>query len=139
MVPAPNDGAETSLETFLEPLCPPAGVVSFRSNEAVHERMFFTFRDNGFANDQELVEATVEKLDEHEPSVGPNAEKQSWFGATDRLGAVLLEMGFTTLDVDGVLSTLKVNKVATREVSATADSLNETGFRSILGAERRGS
>ena len=101
------------------------------SNEAVPERMFFTFRNNGSANDQELVEVTVEKLDEHEPPVGPNAEKQSWFGATDRLGAVLLEMGFTTLDVDGVLSTLKVNKVASREVSVTAALLKKTGFRSI--------
>ena len=92
------------------------------SNEPVAERMFFTFRSNGNANDQELAEATVEKLNEHEPPVGGDAEKQSWFGATDGLGAVLLEMGFTTLDVDGVLSTLKVNKVATREVSVTADA-----------------
>ncbi len=100
-------------------------------NEAVSERMFFTFRSNGNANDQELAEATVEKLDEHEPPVGADAERQSWFGTTDALRAVLIELAFTPLDVDGVLSTLKVNKVATREVRATADALKDAGFRSI--------
>ena len=101
------------------------------SNEAVLERMFFTFRNNGNANDQQLAEATVEKLDEHEPPVGAEAEKQSWFGATDTLGAVLREIGFTTIDVDGILSSIRVNKVATREVSVTANALKEAGFRSI--------
>lgn len=39
----------------------------------------------------------------------------------DTLGAVLTEFGFTSLDVDGVLSTLKVNKVATREASSAPE------------------
>ena len=57
------------------------------TNEATSERMFFTFRNNGIANDQELAEVTVEKLDEHEPPAGADAQKQSWFGPMDTLGA----------------------------------------------------
>lgn len=101
------------------------------SNDAVAERMFFTFRSNGIANDQELAEATVEKLDEHEPPADASAEKQSWFGPIDTLREVLIGLGFTNLDVDGVLSTLKVNKVATREVSVKGDALKNAGFRTI--------
>ena len=100
------------------------------SNEEALERTFFTFRRNGNTNEHDLAEATAEKLDEHEPPAGTAAEKQSWFGATDSLGPVLTGLGFTTLDVDGVLSTLKVNKVATREVSVTSDALKAAGFRS---------
>ncbi len=104
------------------------------SNEAISERMFFTFRRNGNANDQELVEATAERLDEHEPVVGIAAEKQSWFGSTESLGAVFIDLGFTPLDVEGILSTLKVNKVATREVSVNADAIKDAGFRNIQDA-----
>ena len=96
------------------------------------ERMFFTFRSNGNNGTDELVEATIEKLDVHEPPVGDAAQKQSWFGTAERLQGALVAVGFSDIDIEGVLSTLRVNKVATREVASTTAALSEAGFATVL-------
>ena len=96
------------------------------------ERMFFSFRSNGTNDERELVEATVEKLDEHEPPAGAAAEKQSWFGTDTDLQSMLQTLGFPVLDIEGVLSTLKVNKIATRELETSSEELATAGFAAIV-------
>ena len=98
------------------------------ANENVPERMLFTFQSNGEIHGKRMVEATVEHLAIHEAPVGAAAEKRSWFGAEDSLAEKFACLGFTQLDVDGVLATLRVNKVSTREVEVAAGALESIGF-----------
>ena len=93
------------------------------------ERMLFTFQSNGEANGKRMVEAVAEHLVVHEAPVGPEAEKRSWFGTEDDLPGVFGKVGFSEMDIRGVLAGLRVNRVETREVEAVSDHLNSLGFR----------
>ena len=90
--------------------------------------MLFTFQSNGESHGQRLVEASAEHLVVHEAPVGPAAEKRSWFGSEDELPVVFARVGFTQLDIDGVLAGLRVNRVETREVDAVSADLSGMGF-----------
>ncbi len=92
------------------------------------ERILFTFQSNGEIDGKRMVEATAEHLAIHEAPVGAAAGKRSWFGAEDALGKSFACLGFTQLDVEGVLSTLRVNKVSTREVEVQEGDLDKMGF-----------
>ena len=92
------------------------------------ERMLFTFQSNGEIAGERMVEATVEHLAIHEAPVGAAANKRSWFGPEDTLAGAFACLGFTQLDVDGVLATLRVNKVSTREVEVHDEQLESMGF-----------
>ena len=98
-------------------------------SETQPERMLFTFQSNGEIHGKRMVEATVEHLAIHEAPVGATAEKRCWFGAEDTLAEAFACLGFTQLDVDGVLATLRVNKVSTREVEVRGDQLESSGFK----------
>ena len=93
------------------------------------QRMLFTFQSNGEIHGKRMVEATVEHLVIHEAPVGTAADKRSCFGAEDTLAGAFACLGFTQLDVDGVLATLRVNKVSTREVNVQLRKLNSMGFQ----------
>ena len=88
--------------------------------------MLFTFRPNGENNGQRLVEATVEPVEQHEAPAGSG--KHSWFGAEEKLAAVLQKIDFPELDVEGVLAALYTNRVATREVEVSPEKLAAEGF-----------
>ena len=60
--------------------------------------------------------------------MGPQAEKRSWFGTEDNLPGVFAKVGFSSLDIDGVLAGLRVNRVETREVDAVSGALATLGF-----------
>ncbi len=90
--------------------------------------MLFTFQSNGESHGQRLVEASAEHLLIHEAPVGPDTEKRCWFGAEDDLRGVFEQVGFSELDIDGVLAGLRVNRVETREVDAVSDDLAGLGF-----------
>ncbi len=63
------------------------------ARQTIPQRMLFTFRSNGVANDRQLVEATVEHLEIHEVSADKTeANKRSWFGAADDLAPNLKKM-----------------------------------------------
>lgn len=95
----------------------------------IPQRMLFTFRGNGVENERRLVEATAEHLEIHEaPADKTEADKQSWFGAEDEMAGTLEKLGFTALDIEGVLGALHVNKIATREIEVLPQSLEEAGF-----------
>ena len=97
--------------------------------------MLFTFQHNGEAHGKSLVQATVEHLVVHEAPVGPEAEQRHWFGTEDDLPEVLAKVGFSDLDIEGVLAGLRVHRVETREVEAVSDDLNGLGFN--FSRERR--
>lgn len=98
------------------------------SQSKIVERMLFTFQSNGESHGHRLVEASAEHLLVHEAPVGPTAEKRSWFGPEDDLPGVFSQVGFTQLDIDGVLAGLRVNRVETREVEAVSADLPGMGF-----------
>ena len=94
------------------------------SNEP--QRMLFTFRRNGDSNGKRLVEITAEPLEQHEAPV--SASKQSWFGAEDDVAAILGDLEFPALDVEGVIGALHTNRDATREVDVVPSDLVDVGF-----------
>ena len=98
------------------------------ATQDIPERMLFTFQSNGEVHGKRMVEASVEHLDVHEAPVGAAAEKRSWFGAEDTLAESFACLGFTQLDVEGILATLRVNKVSTREVEVLGRDLEAMGF-----------
>ncbi len=97
--------------------------------------MSFTFQHNGEARGKSLVQATVEHLVIHEAPVGPEAEQRHWFGTEDDLPEVLAKLGFSDLDIGGVLAGLRVRRVETREVKTVLDDLDGLGFS--IARERR--
>lgn len=104
------------------------------SDKILAERMLFTFRHNGRHHEQDLVEITAEKLAEHEPPAGASAEEQSWFGPEEKLGSLLEELGFSALDLEGIIATLRVNKIATRELQTAPEALGKVGFAPVAGS-----
>ena len=98
------------------------------SDPNVAERMLFTFQSNGEANGQRMVEAVAEHLVVHEAPVGAGAEKRSWFGTVEELPGVFAKVGFSEMDIRGVLAGLRVNRVETREVEAVSGELEGIGF-----------
>ena len=97
--------------------------------ENVPERILFTFQSNGEINGQRMVEASAEHLLLHEAPVGPSAGKRLWFGAEDGLASAFSCLGFTDLDIEGILATLRVNKVSVREVEVLTSALDTMGFK----------
>ena len=76
-----------------------------------------------------MAEATAERLEEHEPSADPSvADKQSWFGQEDTITVSLGQLNVPARDIDGVLSALHVNKIATLELDLTPSQLSSAGF-----------
>lgn len=98
------------------------------SEKKAAERMLFTFQSNGEADGRRMVEAVAEHMVIHEAPVGPDAEKRSWFGTEDALPEVFKEVGFSDLDIEGVLAGLRVNRVETREIETVSEDLNRLGF-----------
>ena len=95
----------------------------------IPQRFRLTFRGNGIITGQRMAEATAERLEEHEPSADLNlADKQSWFGQEDTITLSLGKLNVPVRDIDGILSALHVNKIATLELDLTPSQLTSAGF-----------
>jgi len=94
------------------------------------QRMLFTFRRNGDSNGKRLVEITVEPLEQHEAPVG--ADKHSWFGAEDDVSSTMETLDFVQIDIEGVVSALHTNRVATREAEVLPSDLSDAGFSASI-------
>lgn len=94
----------------------------------------FTFRSNGEAHGARLAEVLVEQLVDQDPSVAPDAYKRSWFGTEEALEAMLMELGFPALDVQGVMGALRSHRNADRKLAASPDQLYRVGFRELASA-----
>lgn len=99
------------------------------TTESKPHRMLFTFRGNGVEGQRRLVEITAEHLAIHEaPASVEAAHKHSWFGDESDVADTLATIRFPALDIEGVLSSLHVNKVATREIETSEEELTSAGF-----------
>lgn len=99
------------------------------SDQSQPERMLFTFQSNGESAGKRLVEATAEHMEIHEASVGPMSGKRSWFGTEDDLPEIFAQVGFSDIDIVGVLAGLRAHRVETREVETVAAKLDGLGFK----------
>lgn len=95
------------------------------------QNILFTFRCNGEAHGQPLTEVLAEQLEDQDPSVAPNAYKQSWFGTEEALSGLLPDLGFAPLDVEGVLAALRDHRGADRKLPVSQEQLREAGFREL--------
>lgn len=96
------------------------------TTEATPQRMLFTFRRNGDSNGTRLIEITAEPLEQHEAPAG--ADRQSWFGAENDVATLMQDLSFAPGDVEGVVSALHTNRVATREAEILHSALSDAGF-----------
>ena len=88
----------------------------------------FTFRCNGDAHGEPLVEAFVEELAGYDPSAAADAYKRTWSGTETALVAMLDGLGFAAFDVQGVLGALRSHRDADRRLAVTPDQLHAAGF-----------
>lgn len=95
------------------------------------QNFLFTFRCNGEAHGQPLTEVLVEQLEDQDPSVAPNAYKQSWFGTEEALSNLMPDFGFAPLDVQGVMAALRDHRGADRKLAVSLEQLREAGFREL--------
>ena len=95
------------------------------------QTFLFTFRCNGQAHGEPLVEALVEQLAAYDPSAAEDAYKRAWFGSENALTAMLDGLGFDTFDVEGVMAALHSHRDADRRLEITPDKLQAAGFREV--------
>ena len=88
----------------------------------------FTFRNNGEAHGDLLVEVLVEQHAGYDPSVAGDAYKSAWFGTQEALGPMLAKLGFADLDVQGVSGALRSHRDADRRLEVTPNQLHTAGF-----------
>lgn len=93
------------------------------------QMFLFTFRANGQAHGEALVEASVEQLAGYDPSTAEHAYRRAWFGSETALTAMLDVLGFTSFDIQGVLAALHSHRDADRRLAVTPDQLQSAGFR----------
>ncbi len=96
------------------------------------QRFLFTFRPNGQANSQDSIEVLVEELADYDPSAAADSYKRSWFGTEDALLSMLNALGFTEMDVEGILAALKSHRTADRKLTVTPDQLQDAGFGEVV-------
>lgn len=92
------------------------------------QTFLFTFRNNGEAHGEPLVEVLVEQLAGYDPSVAGDAYKSAWFGTQAALQQMMDSLGFAAFDVQGVMGALKSHRDADRRLDTTPDELHTAGF-----------
>lgn len=96
------------------------------------QTVLFTFRCNGLAHEECLVEVAVEQLEGYDPSAAADAYKRAWFGTQSALPAMLDGLGFADFDVQGVTAALLDHRDADRRLAVTPDQLQSAGFQEIV-------
>ncbi len=97
------------------------------------QTFLFTFRGNGQAHGEPVVEVLVEQLADYDPSTAEDAYKRSWFGTEDGLRTMLADLRFEAFDIQGVMAALHGHRGADRRLAVTPDQLDAAGFREVVG------
>ena len=95
------------------------------------QTFLFTFRPNGQAHGEPLVEALVEQLADYDPSAAEDAYRKAWFGTENALSPMLEGLGFAAFDVQGVVAALHDHRDADRRLAVTPDQLQAAGFQDV--------
>lgn len=95
------------------------------------QTFLFTFRPNGQAHGEPLVEALVEQLAEYDPSAAADAYRSAWYGTEKALFTVLEQLGFSDFDMQGVKGALHSHRDADRRFAVTPDQLTAVGFHEL--------
>lgn len=95
------------------------------------QSFLFTFRCNGEAHGEPLVEVLVEQLAGYDPSPDANAYRSAWFGKERDLSPMLNKLGFAAFDIEGVSGALHSHRDADRRLEVTPDHLHAAGFQQI--------
>ena len=96
------------------------------------QTFLLTFRNNGQAHGEPLVEILAEELAAYDPSVAEDAYKRTWFGSENAMKTMLDELGLAALDVQGVMAALHDHRGADRRLAANPDQLQAAGFREVI-------
>ena len=98
------------------------------------QTFLFTFRCNGEAHGEPLVEVSVEQLAGYDPSPAADAYKSEWYGKEKDLLPMLEKLGFAAFDIQGVRGALHSHRDADRRLAVTPDQLHAAGFREVAAA-----
>ena len=95
------------------------------------QTFLFTFRSNGQAHGEPLVEALVEQLAGYDPSAAEGAYRRNWYGSENAFTTMLDGLGFGAFDIQGVMAALHSHRDADRRLAVTPDQLQAAGFREV--------
>ena len=98
------------------------------------QMFLFTFRCNGDAQGEPLVETLVEQLAGYDPSPADDAYRSAWYGKEKDLVPMLERLGFAAFDIQGVKGALHSHRDADRRLAVTPDQLYAAGFQEIVVA-----
>lgn len=92
------------------------------------QTFLFTFRPNEEANGKPLVEILVEQLADYDPSVAGSALRFAWYGTVEAMSPMMVSLGFSDFDAQGVAGALGDHRNADRRLDITPDDLKSAGF-----------
>ena len=95
------------------------------------QTFLFTFRCNGNAHGEPLVETLVEQLTDYDPSPSHDAYRSAWYGKEKDLFPMLSKLGFAAFDIEGVKGALRSHGDADRRLAVTPEQLHAAGFHAI--------
>ncbi len=75
-----------------------------------------------------MVEAVAAEIVEEDRSAAPDAYKRHWFGSESELEAMLAQLGFSALDQEGILASLRSHRDAARKLEVDQVQVEKAGF-----------
>ena len=75
-----------------------------------------------------VVEAVATEIVEEDRSVAPGAYRRHWFGSESELGALLAKLGFSALDQEGILASLRSHRDVARKLEIDQAQVEQAGF-----------
>ncbi len=100
----------------------------------VSQTFLFTFRCNGYAHGEPLVETLVEQLAAYDPSPSDDAYRSAWYGKEKDFFLMLSDLGFADFDIQGVKGALHSHRDADRRLAVTPDQLHAAGFHEVAAS-----
>ena len=99
-----------------------------------NQTLLFTFRATSNASGHMAVEAVAEELAEQDRSVAPDAYKRHWSGSESEFASILADLGFSTLDQEGILASLHSHRDAARKLDISRAQVEKAGFAELTRA-----
>ena len=96
--------------------------------------LLFTFSASSNASGHLVVEASVEELAGQDRSVAPDAYRRYWSGSESELASMLSTLGFSLLDQEGILASLRSHRDAARKLEVSQAEVQKAGFKELSRA-----
>ena len=101
------------------------------SDEAAIPALFFMFSSSSTAKGKMVVEAVAAEIVEEDRSAAPGAYERHWFGSESELEALLATLGFSMLDQQGILASLRSHRDIALKLEIDRAQVEKAGFAEL--------